>query len=160
MNDVQANPPVGSVSETRVEAYKPAAFIRRAAAAIVDGIVVSIVASALAKILMLANVIPDPESIRGMASNFLVSTLCGGIYAGFLYSKRGATLGKKALGLQVVDVQTRGRISFFRGFFRDTLGKLVSGLTLGIGYLMALFTADHRTLHDAIFDTRVVQPKD
>ena len=57
-----------------------------------------------------------------------------------------ATLGKKALGLTVVDLYGE-RISFLRALGR-TAGKYISMLILFIGYIMANFTAKKQALHD------------
>jgi uncharacterized RDD family membrane protein YckC len=66
-----------------------------------------------------------------------------------------ATLGKRALGLQVTDLQGR-RISFGRATGRY-FAKIVSGLTLSIGYLMAGFTRRKQALHDIIAECLVVR---
>jgi len=83
------------------------------------------------------------------------SLLIDGIYAGYFYSKDGATPGKKAMGLKLVT--SSGKINFFQGALRDTVGKWISGLILMIGYLMALFREDGRALHDLMFDTKVIK---
>ena len=59
-----------------------------------------------------------------------------------------ATLGKKALNLQVTDLEGR-RISFGRASGRF-FGKLISGMILNIGYIMAGFTEKKQALHDMI----------
>lgn len=60
-----------------------------------------------------------------------------------------ATLGKKALGLYVTDLQGR-RISFGRASGRF-FGKILSGhLTIYIGFIMAGLTAKKQALHDLI----------
>ena len=59
-----------------------------------------------------------------------------------------ATLGKKALNLQVTDLNGR-RISFGRASGRF-FGKLISGMILNIGYIMAGFTEKKQALHDMI----------
>jgi uncharacterized RDD family membrane protein YckC len=66
-----------------------------------------------------------------------------------------ATLGKRALRLQVTDLQGR-RISFGRATGRY-FAKIVSGLTLSIGYLMAGFTQRKQALHDIIAECLVVR---
>lgn len=86
-----------------------------------------------------------------------VNAVIAGIYAGAFYSKTGATLGKKVFSLEVVDHQTGEKISFMRGFFRDTIGKLVSMAPCFLGFIIAAFNKDKRTLHDYIFDTRVIK---
>lgn len=57
-----------------------------------------------------------------------------------------ATLGKKALGLEVTDMNRR-RVSFARATGRY-FGKIVSAFILMIGFIMAGFTAQKQALHD------------
>jgi uncharacterized RDD family membrane protein YckC len=67
---------------------------------------------------------------------------------------RGATLGKMALGLQVVrsDGESLGwGVSIARYFM-----NFVSALILAIGDIMAGFDSEKRALHDRVCDTRVV----
>ncbi len=76
----------------------------------------------------------------------------GGIVAAWLYyallesSDAQATLGKMACRFRVTDLQGR-RISFLRASGRH-FGKLVSVMTLGVGYLMCAFTRRRQCLHD------------
>jgi uncharacterized RDD family membrane protein YckC len=66
-----------------------------------------------------------------------------------------ATLGKKALGLEVTDLDGN-RISFGRATGRF-FAKIISSLTLGIGYIMAGFTEKKQALHDMIAGTLVIR---
>jgi len=66
-----------------------------------------------------------------------------------------ATLGKMALGLQVTDRQGN-RIGFARASGRF-FGKIVSGMILLIGYMMAGWTERKQALHDMLADTLVVR---
>jgi uncharacterized RDD family membrane protein YckC len=68
-------------------------------------------------------------------------------------SSRQATLGKMALSLTVVDLQGN-RISFARASGRH-FAKLLSGMILFIGYIMAGFTDRKQALHDMIAGTLV-----
>jgi uncharacterized RDD family membrane protein YckC len=74
-------------------------------------------------------------------------------YAGFESSHLGATPGKWALGIYVTDLEGK-RISFGRASGRY-FGKIVSGLILGIGYMMAGFTEKFQALHDTMADCLV-----
>ena len=67
-------------------------------------------------------------------------------YAGMESSPLKATLGKWAVGAYVTDLDG-GRISFAKATGRY-FGKIISGLILGIGYLMAGFSNDKQALHD------------
>jgi len=63
-------------------------------------------------------------------------------------SELQATLGKMALGICVTD-KYGNRISFGRATGRH-FAKIISSLTLGIGYLAAAFTEKKQALHDII----------
>ncbi|HZH44031.1 MAG TPA: RDD family protein [Lysobacter sp.] len=75
-------------------------------------------------------------------------------YAAMHASGRQATLGKMAVGIKVTD-EVGARISFLRGLGRY-FATWLSGLILGIGYLMAAFTDRKRALHDMLASTLVV----
>ncbi|MDA2913784.1 RDD family protein [Acidobacteriia bacterium AH_259_A11_L15] len=78
------------------------------------------------------------------------------LYFAFMESSSWqATLGKKALSLMVTD-SDGNRLSFGRALGRN-LAKIVSSLTLLIGYLMAGFTQKKQALHDMIAGCLVVK---
>jgi uncharacterized RDD family membrane protein YckC len=66
-----------------------------------------------------------------------------------------ATLGKKALGLEVTDLAGR-RISFGRATGRF-FGKYISAIILFIGFMMAGFTEKKQALHDILAGTLVIR---
>ncbi|MFZ0039416.1 MAG: RDD family protein [Candidatus Acidiferrales bacterium] len=66
-----------------------------------------------------------------------------------------ATLGKKALGLAVTNMQGR-RITLGHALGRN-LAKIISSMTLLIGYIIAGFTAKKQALHDLIAGTLVIK---
>ena len=66
-----------------------------------------------------------------------------------------ATLGKKVLGLKVTDL-AGNRVTFARASGRF-FGMLVSSFTLGIGFLMAGFTARKQALHDILAGCLVIK---
>jgi uncharacterized RDD family membrane protein YckC len=66
-----------------------------------------------------------------------------------------ATLGKKALGLEVTDLEGR-RVSFARASGRF-FGKILSTLILFIGFFMIGFTARKQGLHDILAGTLVMR---
>lgn len=75
-------------------------------------------------------------------------------FAGMESSFRQATLGKIALGIKVVD-STGSQVSFGKASGRY-FGKVLSALTLGIGFLMAAFTGRKQALHDIVAGCLVV----
>lgn len=68
-----------------------------------------------------------------------------------------ATLGKRVMGLYVADSNGNG-ITYSTSILR-LIGKLLSGLILGIGYLMAFFNEQKQGLHDMIAKTYVLSGK-
>jgi uncharacterized RDD family membrane protein YckC len=66
-----------------------------------------------------------------------------------------ATLGKKALGLEVTDLQGN-RIGFGRASGRF-FGKILSALILWIGFIMVGFTEKKQGLHDILAGTLVIR---
>ncbi len=76
------------------------------------------------------------------------------LYFALMESMKGATIGKMALGIIVTDLQGN-RISFGRATGRY-FGKIISSLTLCIGYIMAGFTQKKQALHDMIAGCLVI----
>jgi uncharacterized RDD family membrane protein YckC len=76
-------------------------------------------------------------------------------FAALESSASGATIGKRLLGLRVVDLDGR-RIGFGRASWRF-FGKLLGILTFYIGYAMAVFTPKKQALHDLMAKTLVVK---
>ena len=76
-------------------------------------------------------------------------------YETWFVGKYMATPGKMALGLKVIRPDGSG-LTYLRAFARYW-AKVLSGIILGIGYLMAAFDDEKKGLHDIICDTRVVR---
>jgi uncharacterized RDD family membrane protein YckC len=70
-------------------------------------------------------------------------------------SKYQATIGKMALGLKVTDVDGNS-LDFVKSLIRNVC-KIISGMILFIGYIMAGFTEKKQGLHDIIAGTLVVK---
>jgi uncharacterized RDD family membrane protein YckC len=83
--------------------------------------------------------------------NFIVPA----VYESWFVGKFAATPGKMACKLKVV-MSEGDRVSFARAIGRH-FAKYISGLILGIGYIMAGFDEQKRALHDRICDTRVIK---
>jgi uncharacterized RDD family membrane protein YckC len=77
-------------------------------------------------------------------------------YPIYFWGARGATPGKKLLGLTVVNGAGESPIGYSRAFLR-LVGYLINGFTFGIGFLLIALSEDKRGLHDRIADTRVVR---
>jgi len=109
----------------------------------------------------------NPENtenlVKGIAGilGFVIGLVALVVILGWLYyalmesSKTQATLGKMALGLKVTDLEGNP-ISFARATGRY-FGKIISGMILNIGYIIAGFTQKKQALHDIIAGCLVVR---
>ena len=131
--------PASAASPIPAPAY--AGFWRRFVAIVIDGIILGMAFTLI-------------NRITGLSTYWL--NLTGGLFYFALMesSPYQATLGKMALGIKVTDYAGR-RISFARAVGRY-LGKIISSIILGIGYLLAGFSAKKQALHDMIAGTLVV----
>jgi uncharacterized RDD family membrane protein YckC len=94
--------------------------------------------------------------LRGLFHIFLIRTVLNWLYYALLESSAWqATLGKKALGLEVTDLQGM-RIGFGRATGRF-FAKIISGIILFMGFIMAGFTEKKQALHDMIAGTLVIR---
>lgn len=141
-----------------------AGFWIRFAAKMIDGIILSIVTGGpywflSFKVAMLGSQgNPDPEVIARynvfLILAYLLMMVLQVAYAAFMVGKYGATLGKLAVGIRVVNADG-SKVSYLKAFGR-WWGELVTGFTIGIGYIIAGFDREKRALHDHICSTRVV----
>jgi uncharacterized RDD family membrane protein YckC len=95
-----------------------------------------------------------PALGAAMGVSLLVNVLLGMAYEVYFVSTRGATPGKMALGLKIVRADgspVDAGLALGRYF-----AHWISGITLGIGYIMAAFDSQKRALHDRICETRVI----
>ena len=77
-------------------------------------------------------------------------------YAVILTAWRGQTVGKMILGIQVVDGQ--GNIPGIGAvLLREVVGKFLSSIALGLGYLWVAWDREKRGWHDHIAGTYVVR---
>ena len=72
------------------------------------------------------------------------------------FTAGGQTLGKMVAGIRVVPAASDASLDLGRAFLR-TVMWLVLAVPVGLGFLTALFTSDHRGLHDRFAGTRVVR---
>lgn len=69
---------------------------------------------------------------------------------------KGQTVGKRVIGIRVVDKLTGGPIGTGRGVGRF-FARLLSGLVCFVGYLWVLWNPDSQAWHDIIVDSYVVK---
>jgi uncharacterized RDD family membrane protein YckC len=145
--------PAPSVSPAENAAGLYAGFWKRLAAFILDYIILTAIFIFTGGVIGLLIGSPDHE-VADNVSGAIGAVIWWLYYAFMESSERQATLGKIAVRIKVVDRQGM-RISFLRATGRH-FAKLLSTLTLFIGYLMAAFTSRKQALHDMVASCLVV----
>lgn len=128
-----------------------AGFWIRFVAKFVDGIILLVVNQLFAVIIGLA--VTDAQTVAVIVS--LLGLAIRIAYVIYFTGKYGATPGKMALKLEIIR-SDGSPITYGRATGRF-FAELLSGFTLLIGYIMAAFDEEKRSLHDRICDTRVVR---
>lgn len=137
-----------------------AGFWIRVAAYLIDFLITAFIGGIIGMVFGVAAVgtgtdLSDPLGAANSALN-LVSILVGVAYfAGLESSSWQATVGKKAVGLVVTDMNGN-RISFLRALGRYA-GKFLSAMILLIGFIMVGFTERKQGLHDMLASTLVLK---
>ena len=88
-------------------------------------------------------------------SNLMVLAIIAAYFIGFTL-RSGATPGKRLFLIRVVPT-TQREITFGQVVLRETIGRLASGIVLGIGYLWAAFDEKGQAWHDKLARTMVVK---
>jgi len=68
---------------------------------------------------------------------------------------RGQTVGKRLIGIRVIDLARGGPIGYGRAFVR-TIGRALSFFVFGLGYLWMLWDREKQTWHDKLAGSIVV----
>lgn len=97
-----------------------------------------------------------PEALRYTRTVFyMLASVFVLVYA---YSTvRGASIGKRATEILVIDVETGDTVGYGRALVR-TLLSIVSFALFGLGFFFAFTNEQRRTLHDVLTKTRVISP--
>jgi len=152
----------GSVSRDATETVKslletPALGVRIGAGLIDLLLLVGIDATILyltLKVTGLQSTLEDLRVLPPIPFVGFLALLAFGYVASFTVAG-GQTIGKMILSLRVIGDD--GRPIDAAGGMLRALGCMLVPATLGLSYLPALFTSDHRAIHDRLAGTRVVQ---
>lgn len=140
-----ANPPGGQFAG----GVEYMGFWIRVAAALIDVILISVVASVAGFIL---------SGLVGDTGATLIMVIIGWIYHVAFIAAKGQTIGKMIVGVQVVNQE--GSIPGFGAvLLREIVGKFLSGLALLLGYLWVGWDKEKRGWHDHIGGTYVVRKR-
>jgi uncharacterized RDD family membrane protein YckC len=151
-------------------AMRYAGFWVRFLAVVIDTIIMMVVNTITSSLMMGGIVSPIPQITPGtnpmevlpaifavVGASMAVNTAISALYESLFIAYLAATPGKMAMGLKVIRANG-SPVGIGRSFGRH-FAKYISGLILGIGYIMAAFDTEKRGLHDMICDTRVIQTR-
>lgn len=134
-----------------------AGFWVRFVAYLIDNVVLTLLSLGLGLAVGIigAVVAKDSPALIGIIAQLLAIVLFVAYYAGMESSEKQATFGKQIMGLKVTDLRGR-RISFGKATGRFFC-KILSGIILAIGFIMAAFTEKKQALHDMLAGTLVMK---
>ncbi len=136
-------PPAPPAPGTSGPSGPRASFWRRFGAALVDGIPLFVVNIVL-------------RSAFGLGVGAALSIVIGVTYFGFFEgSASGQTIGKRALGIRVIDYGTGGPLGFGRGVVRY-FARILSSIPCLLGYFWMLWDREKQTWHDKLASDVVV----
>ena len=120
-----------------------ASFGLRLVAAIIDSILVGIVG-------LVGTV------VFNQALGNLINLALGFAYYTYLEgSPSGQTVGKRAMNIRVVDLESGGSIGTSRALIRY-VGRFLSAIACGVGFLWMLWDKEKQTWHDKLANSVVV----
>ena len=135
-----------------------ARFWTRFGGVFVDGLILgafNLLTNGIGAALILPAMRGAPNGALGVQLVLMCINLAVGVsYETLMIGKYGATVGKMAMKIRVVTAEGQ-KVSYLRALGRY-FAKLLSSITLMIGYLMAAFDDEKRALHDRICNTRVI----
>jgi uncharacterized RDD family membrane protein YckC len=135
-----------------------ASFPARAAAFLIDGLIVALLILAPGIVSSLLTHSPGTRVTLVLDFDALVSIAVVLLYFGLAtYFGNGATIGKRLLGIRVVSLIHR-RLPLWHSIER-ALGYAASSLELGFGFLQYFTHPNRQTVHDRIAETIVVNDR-
>ncbi|NQW45180.1 MAG: RDD family protein [Deltaproteobacteria bacterium] len=147
---------------------EPGGFLRRFGAAIIDSTICYVIRFSMLGPLGLVLGMIKANSFYNTTQNraallvliyFIVPFAVCYFYFGYFYHNKGASPGKMLFGLKVIRDEDGTHLSYGRAFWRETVGKAISIMPMGIGFLWALARPDRKTFHDLMFKTQVLHQK-
>ena len=133
---------IGAYQQTGRATGPRAGFWRRFGAVLIDGIMLGLITGILIEL----------TKGGGYALGFIVAVA---YYTYFEGGPRGQTLGKRALGIRVIDFDTGASIGYSRAAIRYVT-SILSALIIYIGYLWMLWDREKQCWHDKTANSVVV----
>jgi uncharacterized RDD family membrane protein YckC len=137
-----------------------AGFWRRLAGALLDWLLVGIIASAIGALFGLDTFSPPADQVdrariqANLTGPFILVALVYFTY--FHATSAGQSIGNKIMGIRVLDAGSGRPLPYVRAFARALMSN-VSALPCFLGYFWALWDRRQQTWHDMVADSVVVK---
>lgn len=141
----------GAISEDFGQ-YELATANQRVLALLLDFVIISVGVGVFNTLAAAALHLNPKGSLLSLMGNFISV-----MYFTFMEYNNGQTLGKKVMKIKVVADNSDDLMGFGQVLDRETIGRVISILPLGLGYMGASTREDRKTFHDRIFKTRVIR---
>ncbi|HEY6509394.1 MAG TPA: RDD family protein [Vicinamibacterales bacterium] len=137
-------------------ALEPAGIVSRVIAVVIDLALLAVIDIAVVYFTMqICGLTQDDVQMLPLGPLLAFLVLQNGGYF-VAFTAGGQTMGKMATGIKVVAAETDESLDVGRSVLR-TLVWAVLAVPAGLGFVTALFSRDHRGLHDRCAGTRVVR---
>lgn len=150
-NQIQQQTVTQPAATTSVTQQK-AGFIYRWAAYSLDSLIVSFLGGIVLSIIKA--ILKADFNVGDYTSIIFI------IYSAVMIGRTGATLGKKLFNLKVVDSSSGKQPGWGKAILRESIGKILSAIVLGLGFVWALWDKNKQTWHDKIAGTYVIQTQE
>jgi len=141
--------------ENQQEKYQIATKGRRIVAFFIDNLIITLFLIAIYTKQWEVAINNKDISLFLTNDTFIVVSLLGFIYHGLFVWQNGMTLGKRIVGIRVIEVETSSNPSLTTAFLRSGF-RVISDNSLMLGYLVAFFSPTLQSFHDKIAKTVVV----
>lgn len=131
-----------------------ASFWQRLGAVLIDGILLNVVTTLLFRGFSMAQ---GGADLSVTDTSIGISALLTWAYSVFMVVKYGATLGKMALKIRVQSETTGANLTYGEAILREVVGKFLSSILLGLGYLWVLWDPKKQGWHDKLGKSVVVK---
>jgi uncharacterized RDD family membrane protein YckC len=106
---------------------------------------------------LLISLLANPSKVAtAIVLGLMVASSAYWIINGWFRSNHGGGPGKCLLGLAVRHQESGEFIGWNQAALRESVGKLISVLPFGLGFIVGFFRSDRRMFHDFLSSTKVV----
>lgn len=132
-----------------------AGFWRRAIASLLDNLVVGLLSFIIGMVAFAMFNVTDEQSMQTVFNLVAKTNVIFACYCVWFWVKRGATPGKQALDLYVVDALTGKPLTTQKSVIRY-VGYIISAIPFGLGFLWAAFDKRKQGWHDKLAGSVVI----